>query len=228
MKYIIILFGGSLMEHYNDTQQERPKLNPFLSVWLHPKQTARYMIDEKTTGYAILILSIGYIGSLLSGLIDREFIPDFSPWILLLLCVIFAPIAGIIGTGFSALLTWLFGKLFKGTGTFSDLFRSLSLTTIPFIVLIPFYIIWLITSPESLMDPNFIGTLPWIFWPTTLLTIVVSIWSFVISVGAVAEAHQISNWMAFFTILIPSIIIFVIFFVLFFIILIGIIGIGMM
>jgi len=50
----------------------------------------------------------------------------------------------------------------------------------------------------------------------------------VISVGAVAEAHQISNWMAFFTIFIPSIILFVIFFVLFFIIMIGIIGIGMM
>ncbi|MGE7114480.1 Yip1 family protein [Lysinibacillus sp. NPDC047702] len=216
------------MENYNDTQQERPKLNPFLSVWLHPKQTARYMIDEKTIGYAILILSIGYIGSLLSGLIDQEFIPDFSPWVLALLCVIFAPIAGIIGTGFSALLAWLFGKLFKGTGTFSDLFRGLSLTAIPFIVLIPFYIIWLMTSPESLLDANFIGSFPWIFWPTMLVTIVVSIWSFVISVGAVAEAHQISNGMAFLTIFIPTIILFVIFFVLFFIIMIGIIGIGMM
>jgi len=69
--------------------------------------------------------------------------------------------------------------------------------------------------------------LPWIFWPTILVTIVVSIWSFVISVGVVAEAHQISNWMAFFTIFIPGIILFVVLFVLFFIILIGIIGVGM-
>jgi len=163
----------------------------------------------------------------MSGLIDSELFPNLSPWILALLCVIFAPIAGIIGTAFSAFISWLFGKLFKGTGTYSDLFKGLSLTAIPFIVLIPLYLIWLITSPDSLLDPNFIGSLPWIFWPTILVTIVVSIWSFVISVGVVAEAHQISNWMAFFTIFIPGIILFVVLFVLFFIILIGIIGVGM-
>lgn len=217
------------MENYNETsQEERPRLNPFLSAWLHPKQTTRYMINEKSIGFAILILSIGYIGSLMSGLIDSELFPDLSPWILALLCIIFAPIVGIIGTAISALVAWLFGKLFKGTGTYSDLFKGLSLTAVPFIVLIPLYIIWLITSPDSLLDPNFSGSLPWIFWPTVLATIVVSIWSFVISVGAVAEAHQISNWMAFFTIFIPAVILFIVFFVLFFIILIGIIGVGMM
>jgi len=216
------------MENYTETpKEERPKLNPFLAVWMHPKQAARYMINEKSIGFAILVLSIGYIGSLMSGLIDSELFPNLSPWILALLCVIFAPIAGIIGTAFSALISWLFGKLFKGTGTYSDLFKGLSLTAIPFIVLIPLYLIWLITSPDSLLDPNFIGSLPWIFWPTILVTIVVSIWSFVISVGVVAEAHQISNWMAFFTIFIPGIILFVLLFVLFFIILIGIIGVGM-
>ncbi|WP_155592928.1 Yip1 family protein [Lysinibacillus cavernae] len=217
------------MENYNETTtEERPKLNPFLSVWLHPKQTARYMINEKSIGFAILILSIGYVGSMMSGLIDSELFPNFSPWLLALLCVIFAPIAGIIGTAFSALITWLFGKLFKGTGTYSDLFKGLSLTAVPSIVLIPLYIIWIMTSPDSLLDPNFMGALPWIFWPTILVTIVVSIWSFVISVGVVAEAHQISNWMAFFTIFIPSIILFIVFFVLFFIILIGIMGVSMM
>lgn len=217
------------MENYNETsQEERPRLNPFLSAWLHPKQTTRYMINEKSIGFAILILSIGYIGSLMSGLIDSELFPDLSPWILALLCIIFAPIVGIIGTAISALVAWLFGKLFKGTGTYSDLFKGLSLTAVPFIVLIPLYIIWLITSPDSLLDPNFIGDVPWIFWPTVLATIVVSIWSFVISVGAVAEAHEISNWMAFFTIFIPAVILFIVFFVLFFIILIGIIGVGMM
>ncbi len=228
-KQLFYYFGGSLMENLNETsKEERSKLNPFLSVWMHPKQTTRYMINEKSIGFAILVLSIGYIGSLMSGLIDSEFLPDFSPWLLVLLCVIFAPIAGMIGTAISALISWLFGKLFKGTGTYSDLFKGLSLTAIPYIVLIPLYIIWLVTSPDSLLDPNFMGSLPWIFWPTILVSIIVTIWSFVISVGVVAEAHQISNWMAFFTIFIPAIIIFIVLFVLFFVILIGIIGVGMM
>jgi len=217
------------MENYNETtQQERPKVNPFLSTWMHPKQTARYMIDVKSIGYAILIMSIGYIGSLLSGLIDSNFLLDVSPWIIVLFCVILAPIAAILGTAFSSLIVWLFGKLFKGTATYSELFKALSLTAIPFIAVIPFYVIWLFTSPESLMDTNFIGTAPWIFWLTLFVTAVTSVWSFVTTVAVVAEAHQISNWKAFFTIFIPSVIIGIVVFVLIIIVLIGIIGISMM
>ena len=217
------------MENYNETtQQERPKVNPFLSTWMHPKQTARYMIDAKSIGYAILIMSIGYIGSLLSGLIDSNFLLDVSPWIIVLFCIILAPISGIAGTAFSSLIFWLFGKLFKGTATYSDLFKALSLTAVPFILAIPFYLIWLFTSQESLMDTNFIGSTPWIFWPTMLVTAVVIIWSFVTTVAVVAEAHQISNWKAFFTIFIPSIIGGVIVFVLVAVLFIGLIGISMM
>ncbi|MFJ7667098.1 YIP1 family protein [Lysinibacillus sp. NPDC097195] len=217
------------MENYNETpQQERPQVNPFLSTWMHPKQTARYMIDAKSIGYAILVMSIGYIGSLLSGLIDSNFLLDVSPWIIVLFCVILAPIAAIVGTAFSSLIIWLFGKLFKGTATYSNLFKALSLTAVPFIVVIPFYVIWLFTSPESLMDTNFIGSAPWIFWLSLLATAVTSVWSFVTTVAVVAEAHQISNWKAFFTIFIPSVIIGIVVFVLVIIVIIGVIGISMM
>jgi len=216
------------MDNYNDTPQERPKVNPFLSVWLHPKQTARYMIDEKSIGFAILIMSIGYIGSSLSGLIDPKFMTDFSLWILALLCVIFAPIAGIIGTSFSTLIFWLFGKLFKGTGTFSDLFKGLSLTAIPFIVLIPLYLIWLIASPETLMDTNSVDTIPWLLLITGLVSLILAIWSLVITVGVVAEAHEFEIWKAILTVIIPSIILFIIFFIFFIILIFGIIGISMM
>jgi len=44
------------MENYTETPKEdRPKLNPFLAVWMHPKQAARYMINEKSIGFAILV-----------------------------------------------------------------------------------------------------------------------------------------------------------------------------
>ncbi|MGY3188555.1 Yip1 family protein [Lysinibacillus sp. TE18511] len=215
------------MEDYNDTPQARTKLNPFLSAWIHPKQTARYMIDEKSIGFAILIMSIGYIGSTLSGLIDPEF-SDFSPWLMALLCVIFAPIAGIIGTCLSTLIFWLFGKIFKGTGTFSDLFKGLSLTAIPYIVLIPLYLIWLITSPETLMNTSSIETIPWLLLITGFVSFVLAIWSLVITVGVVAEAHQFEIWKAILTVIIPSITLFIIFFVFFIILMFGIIGFSMM
>ncbi|MGE7999575.1 YIP1 family protein [Lysinibacillus sp. NPDC093190] len=215
------------MDNFNETPRERLKVNPFLSIWLHPKQTTRYMIEEKSIGFAILLLSIGYIGVTLSDLIDKISYIDWSPWLIVLICVILSPIAGIVGTAFVALIAWLFGKLFKGTGTYSHLFKGLSLTAIPFIVLIPFYLIWLFISPESLMDPDFAGSMPWIFWLAILVTLVIGIWSIVITIGVVAEAHQISNWMAFFTILIPSIIFFILIIILI-IVLFVVLGIFMM
>ncbi len=216
------------MENYNETpQQERSKVNPFLSTWMHPKQTARYMIDAKSIGYAILVMSIAYIGAMLTGLIDSNFLLDVSPWIIVLFCVILAPISAIIGTAFSTLIFWLVGKLFKGSATFSEMFKGLSLAGVPFIALIPFYLIWLFTSPESLMDANYMESAPWIFLPSILMTAVTSIWSMVITVGVVAEAHRFSNWKAFFTVLIPSIVGVVILFILLIIIFIGIIGISM-
>lgn len=216
------------MENYNETpQQERSKVNPFLSTWMHPKQTARYMIDAKSIGYAILIMSIAYIGAMLTGLIDSDFLLNVSPWIIVLFCVILAPISAIIGTAFSTLIFWLVGKLFKGSATFSEMFKGLSLAGVPFIALIPFYLIWLFTSPESLMDANYMESAPWIFWPSILMTAVTSIWSIVITVGVVAEAHRFSNWKAFFTVLIPSIVGVIILFILLIIIFIGIIGISM-
>ncbi|CAM5297345.1 YIP1 family protein OS=Lysinibacillus sphaericus OX=1421 GN=LS41612_14630 PE=4 SV=1 [Lysinibacillus sphaericus] len=77
------------------------------------------------------------------------------------------------------------------------------------------------------MDANYMESAPWIFWPSILMTAVTSIWSMVITVGVVAEAHQFSNWKAFFTVLIPSIVGVVILFILLIIIFIGIIGISM-
>ncbi|MER2108848.1 MAG: Yip1 family protein [Solibacillus sp.] len=194
------------MNNFTDPNEKEAssftKLNPFISAWLHPKQTARYMIDAKSIGYAILLLSIGYIGSLLAGVTAN----DLPIWGIILICLILSPIVGIIGTAISAAIFLLVGKLFKGTGIFSDLFKALSLNAIPFIVLIPFYIILLIISPESLIITDFEEALPWTFWATNFVTIGISIWSLVITVGAVAEAHRFSNWKAFFTILIPMIV----------------------
>lgn len=207
------------MENFTDSSKKASsitKLNPFKSAWLHPKQTARYMIEAKSIGYAIFVLSIGYIGSLLAGITTN----DLPLWGIILLCLILAPIIGIISNAISSLIFLGVGKLFKGEGTFSELFKALSLNAIPFIVLIPFYIILLLISPEILVT-DFEGPLPWTFWATNFVTIVISIWSFVITVGSVAEAHRFSNWKAFFTIIIPSLVFGIIIFGIVMIIIIG-------
>lgn len=181
------------------------KLNPFLSVWLHPKKTARYVIENKGFPFALLMVAVSYIGVFCSSLIDTELYPLLPLWGILLLLLILSPIFGIISNAIYALIVWPMGKLFNGVGTYQDLFKGLSLIAIPYIVLIPFYIIWMFTDPYSLFYSDMEGSLvlPII---TLLITVVVTIWCMVISVGVVAEAHKIANWQAFLTIVIPTII----------------------
>lgn len=207
----------------NPVQQE--KLNPLLSVWLHPKKTTRYVLNNKGIGYAIFIICLGYIGSMCTGLIDAQLYPMIPLWGIFLLLIFLSPIIGLLSNAFNALLIWLFGKMFKGTGTYKEIFQSTALICIPFIVLIPFYFIWLFTNPNSLSYATFDGNL---IFPVLviILTIATMIWSCVITIATIAEAHQFSNWKAFFTILIPSIIIFIIVFVIIFVIALIVIGMG--
>jgi hypothetical protein len=193
----------------NQQEQEQEKINPLLTIWLHPKRTARYVLEYKKFPFVISLLSIGYIGSLFSGYIDMGLYPDFPLWAIVLLTIILSPIVGIISNAFSALGVWLIGKLFSGQGTYEQIFKASSLTAWPFIVLIPIYLLWMIIDPESLfnMSDQF-GAFSII---GLLFTVAVSIWSIVIMIAAIAEAHQFSNWKSFFTALIFIIILTIIF-----------------
>lgn len=206
-------------------EQQGANVNPILSVWLHPKKTARYVLENKGILYTLLILTIGYIGVFSSSLIDTELYPSLPIWGVLLLLLILSPILGIMMNAFYALIIWPVGKLFKGVGNYQDIFKGMSLTTIPYIILIPFYIIWMLIDPLSLFYPDVNGNII-IVLITTILTIVVGIWCFVISIAIVAEVHNVSNWKAFFILFIPAIIFIILIIVLAVIVAFVLFGIG--
>ncbi len=179
------------------------KLNPFLSVWIHPRRTTRYVIENKSLLYTMIVISVGFIGLLLSLLVDSELYPSLPMWGIILLVIVCSPIFGLLLNALYALELWLFGKLFKGTGTYKDIFKSISLFNIPYAFIIPFYILWLLIEPTSLFfeykDGKFY--LPII---DLVLNTILSIWCFVIAIPIVSEVHNISNWKSFFSLLLSS------------------------
>ncbi|RNC98458.1 YIP1 family protein [Lysinibacillus halotolerans] len=205
-------------------EQEQQNLNPFLSVWLHPKKTARYVMDHKGIPYSLFIIIIGYIGVFCASIIDTELYPFFPIWGILILLIFCSVFFGIISNAFYSLIVWPIGKMFKGVGTYQEIFKGLSLISIPYVILIPFYIIWMFTDPYSLFTPDVEGSSLLLVIITLLLTVVVTVWCIVISVAVIAEAHQISNWKAFFTLLIPTVIFTILFIIVF--IFLAIIGIA--
>lgn len=185
------------------TQLER--VNPYFSVWLHPKRTTRYILQNKSFFFTMIIISVGFIGILLSLLVDSELYPTLPIWGIILLIIVLSPILGLLSNSLFALELWLIGKLFKGIGEYKDIFKAISLFNIPYVFMIPFYLIWLFIEPISLFYDYENGMF---FLPTIdlVLNFIITIWCLVITIPIVSEVHNIPYWKSFFILLISSLI----------------------
>ena len=169
-------------------------MNPFLSVWLHPKQTARYVIEHKTIVYPLVLLVIGYVLAGSAELLNTEAYPDLSFVWLFLIFIILVPIIGMSFMFMTAGIVFFIGKLIDGTGSFWDVFKASSISSIPSICIAPLLILG--QAVNEVIAVGFIAG---------ILTIVISIWSVVIIVAAIAEAHQFSIIRSIITLIIPTI-----------------------
>ena len=170
-------------------------MNPFLSVWLHPKQTARYVIEHKTIVYPLILLVIAYVLTGSAELFKTEAYPDLSFVWLFLIFVILVPIIGMIFMFITTGIVFFIGKLLNGTGSFWDVFKASSISSILSICAAPFFILGAVLNEVSA-----VGLI------VNILTIVISIWSVVILVAAIAEAHQFSIIRSIVTLIVPAII----------------------
>lgn len=179
-------------------------MNPFLSVWLHPKQTARFLIEQKTILYAMILVVTGFMASSLLGFQNSELYPDV-PYMWLFLSMLVGPVAGIVVYLISTAITFFVGKLLGGTGEFWEVGKALSLSYIPMIVTWPIFLLWLFISPASFFLQDVTDAMAVV---GSVVMLVSSVWGVVITISALAEAHRYSNWRAFFTLMIPGVLIF--------------------
>lgn len=189
-------------------RHQKEEIQPFFSVWLHPKKTAQYLIDHKKWTYALIFLVLGGIAEGITGLEDTKIYPTYPTWIMLVACILLGPFIAAISVSVSAFIIWLVGKMFGGKGKYEELFKVTTLTSIPIMSIAPFMLLWMANSPETYFNTDIetssiVSILEFI---SALVYLVVGVWSFVINIAGVATAHQFSNWKAFFTIIIPAII----------------------
>ncbi|WKA56855.1 YIP1 family protein [Planococcus shenhongbingii] len=187
------------------------KVNPFTAIWLKTRETVRYLIEEKSMGYVILLMLLSGISSGLVGAFNTELNELMPVWGIILGSIIAAPIFILLIYAIMAGIYLVAGKIFKGVGTYQDLFKATGAATIPQIWLIPVYLIWMLAAPETYFaQPDGMqgdgGGLILTIFGSVLIT-VVTIWSIFINSKAIGEAHRISSWKGFFTIMIPSLII---------------------
>jgi len=192
-------------------KQNYERVNPFTAIWLKTRETVRYVIEEKSMGFVILLMLLSGISSGLVGAMDTELNQLMPVWGIILGSVILGPILVLIIYAVMAGIYFVTGKLFKGVGTYNELFKASGTAAIPQIWLIPVYLIWMLGSPESYFaqplgaESSGEGSILSIIG--TVIIAVVTIWSIFVNSKAIGEAHRFSSWKGFFTIMIPSIVI---------------------
>ena len=188
---------------------EYTQLNPFTALWTRPRETVRYVIEEKPTSFIVLLLVLtGFAGGLSGASSEEQF---FSTVTVILGSLFLGPLAVLVGISIASGIYLLFGKLFGGVGTYTEMFRAVITSSIPQIWLLPMWLIWLLVSPatfymesESAMVEPDTGIGMVIGFILLAASFIVAVWTFVIQCKAVGEAHRFSAWKGFFVIVIPS------------------------
>lgn len=181
-------------------------LNPFTDIWLHTRETVRFVIERKSFKFIILLIVLTGFASGLIGMMNERS-SDMPAWAAILQALVTGPIGSAFGYFLGAAILVLVGRLFKGTASYQEMFKALATAQIPQIWLLPLLIIWVLASPETfLADRTDVEGNP-IVVVMSIVMAVVSIWTFIIVCKAVGEAHRVSSWKGFFIVVLPGIII---------------------
>jgi hypothetical protein len=198
-------------------KNECKRCNPWFSLWACPRSTMRVILDEDPRRWTHLIMVVS--GAILGLFAAFSVTPPTQQvafgdmFITLVGYAIAGALFNIIAVYIMALLLRWVGHWFHGTGSYVDVRSAVAWSNVPLIwlgVLKGFELLlfgtifpWAMVLPSSnpAMEP-----LAYIF---AAINILLTAWIIVILVRTVAEAHQFSAWLSFFSLLISAAIFFI-------------------
>ncbi|MDI2587196.1 Yip1 family protein [Psychrobacillus sp. NEAU-3TGS] len=197
-------------------KEEVESLNPFFSIWLSTRETIRYVLDYKDIRFSLMIVAIASIPNAIGAIGEWETRFDIPLWQLLIGSLILGPIIGLIGLPIGAALYTFVGKWFGGSGKFKEMVQAVGVSMIPIIWMTPYYIVDALITNKAKADTITwqlsAGAIGWSLLSFLIMT-TFTIWMIVIQSKAIGEVHQFSSWKGFWTIIIPSTVIFIIVFI---------------
>lgn len=205
-----------------------PKINPWLSVWLRPRTTIRYILaNNPSYGYWLIVFAYGFVNMLQSFESSKSGDKIDSLGAILAASLIIGPPVVLLGVFISGWLLKVTGNWLKGKGSQLDL-RIVSLWSyLPLTLAGLMYWPRLSASGHDLFTSRFqdlgvshlTGNIAAIEYTNLAVTIIAAIWTIVLASHMVAEVQGFrSSWRGFFNLLLPAIILFVIILALAFII----------
>ncbi|GKV57960.1 YIP1 family protein [Sporosarcina sp. NCCP-2222] len=184
------------------------KLNPWLSIWVRPKVTARYAIEKIPMNYLVVLVLIGGIFEVLDKAVAKNIGDKISTPFIFLIALVAGPIFGYLGWWIGSGIAYIIGKWLGGKGTYRELRAVYGIINIFYIIGGIVWIPDLIIIGSSIFSSYIeggIGATIWLFI-SAFLNMVFVVWGFVGTLFCVAEAHRYPVWKALITILIPTVI----------------------
>lgn len=191
---------------------------PWISMWLHPRQTIRQIIDTDPDRSVWRLAAVIGIGNALDRAAEKSSGDHGSLGEILLPALIFGPISGIIGLYiFGALLRWT-GPWIGGHAVSRDIRAALAWASVLSIWAIILWVPQLLffgkevfTSETPVMDAS--PALTALFRGISVVEFVVGVWAFVVFLKCLGEVQGFSAWRALGNILLVPLVILVTVFV---------------
>lgn len=189
-------------------------MNPWLEIWVRPRQTIRAILNYNS-GYLFPLLCWIYGFPMLLQAAQNLSLGDrFSMGAILIGCLVLAIVPGYLMINLMAGLLYWTGKWIGGKGSFEEVRGAVTWSSAPSVVTIAIWVINLLMfgkfvfSAGFVLMPIFGGQLAMVAI-ISILQLVVAIWAFIILLKTVAEAQLFSAWKGLLNVIIPLAIIFI-------------------
>lgn len=184
-----------------DITPPRGSLNPWLSVWLRPRETYDYVRAHVPVQTLFFIAAISGIFEVLDRASMRNTGEDFELGSLIAIALIAGPISGVIGLLLGSFLISVTGRWIGGTGDFSDVRHAVGWVSTMAIVVGLLWIPQLLLFGHEMFTEDMPTlerqpTLGIVLLLTGLLELTGGIWTLVCALKMIGQAHDFSAWKA--------------------------------
>lgn len=188
-------------QHFDPIDAAREPLNPWKSIWLHPRQTVRYLLNTDPR-YAVLLLAIASGVSSSLDIASELAVADSYPWPGVLGMVLFlGAVFGIALLYFSAWVTRASGSWIGGRATCAELRTALAWSNVPVLWGLLLWLLMLVLLGSELFSAEaqrieanpMLALLMLGCW---MAGFALSIWAIVLWVAGIAEVQGFSIFKA--------------------------------
>ena len=197
--------------------EKKLSVNPWLGMWVKPRQTIRTVLDERSTNYRFLWLCLIYgLQYMFQASQFMALGQSSSLLMILLFSVILAIPVGYIVFNVMSFFYFLLGKIIKGKGSFKEVRAATYWSSVPLVVSIVVWVVLMVMHGNNLFVPGYekqlVGMAVSLNVVFGFVQIAIGIWGLVILLHALGEVQGFSAWMALLNVFLGGLAIFILLF----------------